>query len=139
MRANGLSSGFTLIELLVVLFLISMLTAVVLPDMERMARSSQYRAERESIIGRLGELGYEAFLTGKAITLTSSRTSMSAVGANYPIKLPEGWRLGVVGPVVYGFNGICSGGEVILLAPDQTQNRLVLRPPLCKVEDRLAR
>lgn len=132
------AKGFTLIELLVVLFLVGLLTSVVLPGMERMARSSQHKTERDAIIGRLEELGYEAFLTGRAIALTSSPIGVSAVNANYPIKLPEGWRLSVAKPVVYAFNGICGGGEVVLLAPDQTQENLVLKPPLCKVEDRVA-
>ena len=133
-RANG----FTLIELLVVLFLVGLLTAVVLPGMERMARSSQHKTERDAIIGRMGELGYEAFLTGKAIVLTGSPMGASAVSANYPVELPQGWHLSVAHPVVYGFNGICGGGEVVLLAPDQTQERFALKPPLCKVEGRVA-
>jgi len=132
------AGGFTLIELLVVLFLVGLLTSVVLPGMERMARSAQYKTERDTIIGRLGELGYEAYLTGKAISLTSSPTGVSAVGASYPIAMPEGWRLSVTDPVVYGFNGICGGGEVVLIAPDQAQEKFVLRAPLCKVEDRAA-
>ena len=135
-RTNA--SGFTLIELLVVLFLVGLLTAVVLPGMERMARSAQYRTERDAIIGRLGDLGYEAFLTGKSIALTSSPTGVSIVGSSYPIALPEGWRLNVTSPVVYEFNGICGGGEVVLQAPDRTRESLVLKPPLCKVEDRAA-
>lgn len=137
-RASGFNSGFTLIELLVVLFLVGLLTSVVLPGMERMARNAQHKTERDAILGRLGELGYEAFLTGRAIALTNSPTGASAVGASYPIKMPEGWRLSVATPVIYGFNGICGGGEVILRAPDQTQEKLVLRPPLCKIEDRAA-
>ena len=130
--------GFTLIELLVVLFLVGLLTAVVLPGMERMMRSAQHKTERDAIIGRLEELGYEAFLTGKAIALSSSPTGASAAGANYPIKMPEGWRLSVASPVVYGFNGICGGGEVVLIAPDQTQEKFALRAPLCKVENRVS-
>lgn len=133
------AKGFTLIEMLVVLFLVGLLTAVVLPGMERMARNAQHRTERDTIIGRLGELGYEAFLSGKAITLTSSPTGASAVGANYPIELPEGWSLNVTNPVVYTFNGICGGGDVVLLAPDQTQEKVVLKAPLCKVENRVSR
>jgi prepilin-type N-terminal cleavage/methylation domain-containing protein len=135
---SAVNSGFTLIEMLVVLVLVGLLTAVVLPNMERMASSARHRTERDAIIGRLGELGYRAFLSGKAITLTSSPTGASAVSASYPIKLPKGWRLQVPSPVVYAFNGICGGGEVVLLAPDHTQEKLVLRPPVCKVEDHAA-
>ena len=122
--------GFTLIELLVVLFLVGLLTAVVFPSMERMARSSQLKAERDAIVGRLGELGYEAFMQGKSVTLSSSS---SAVLASYPIVLPEGWELRVTRPIVFLFNGICAGGEVTLIAPDKVSERLDLAPPSCEV------
>ena len=122
--------GFTLIELLVVLFLVGLLTAVVLPSMERMARSSQLKTERDAIVGRLGELGYEAFLSGKSIVLSNSS---SAVRASYPIDLPEGWELRVTRPVVFVFNGICGGGEVTLIAPDNSLERFDLVPPSCEI------
>ncbi len=126
MRARG----FTLIELLVVLFLIGLLTAVALPSMERMARSFQLKTERDAIVGRLGELGYEAFLSGKSITLSSST---SAVRASYPIDLPEGWQLRVTRPIDFLFNGICGGGELTLIAPDNALEKFDLVPPACEV------
>jgi prepilin-type N-terminal cleavage/methylation domain-containing protein len=122
--------GFTLIELLVVLFLVGLLTAVVLPSMERMARSSQLKTERDAIAGRLGELGYEAYLSGKSIVLSGS---LSAVRATYPIDLPEGWELRVARPVVFSFNGICGGGEVTLMAPDGSLEKFDLVPPSCEL------
>ena len=122
--------GFTLIELLVVLALVGLLTAVALPSMERMARSSQLKTERDAIVGRLGELGYEAFLSGKSITLSNS---LSAVRTGYPIDLPNGWELRVARPIVFLFNGICGGGEVTLVAPDKVPERFDLVPPACEV------
>ena len=122
--------GFTLIELVVVMFLVGLLTAVVFPSIERMARSSQLKTERDAIVGRLGELGYEAFLSGKSITLSSSA---SAIRGSYPIDLPEGWDLRVPRPVAFLFNGICGGGEVILVAPDKVLEKLELAPPACEV------
>lgn len=122
--------GFTLIELLVVLFLVGLLTAVVFPSMERMARTSQLKTERDAILGRLGELGYEAYLSGKSITLSSST---SDVRVGYPIDVPERWQLRVKRPIVFLFNGICGGGEVTLVAPDNVTERFDLAPPACKV------
>ncbi|HZW26119.1 MAG TPA: type II secretion system protein [Gallionella sp.] len=122
--------GFTLIELLVVIFLVGLLTAVVLPSMERMARGAQFKTDRDEIIGRLGELSYEAFLSGKPIVLASSS---SAVRASYPIELPEGWALRVNKPIVFAFNGICSGGELTLVTPDNSIERYDLVAPACEV------
>ena len=64
--------GFTLVEMLVVLLLGALLTATVLPAMQRVLEGSQYRTSRDAIVGRLGELSYEAFASGHSIVLTSS-------------------------------------------------------------------
>lgn len=122
--------GFTLIEMLVVLLVLGLLTAAVFPSMERMARSSQLKTERDAIVGRLGELGYEAYLSGKSIVLSDS---LSAVRATYPVDLPEGWVLRVDRPISFMFNGICGGGEVTLIAPDKVAERINLAPPSCEV------
>ncbi len=94
------SRGFTLIEMLVVLLIAGMLTAVVVPAMERMSRSAQLKSEHDAILGELDGLGYEAFLSGKSVTLSGS---VSAVAATYPIRMPEGWALRVAHPVVFCF------------------------------------
>lgn len=128
------ATGFTLIELLVVLVLAGLLTAVVLPAMERMANSSRLKTERDTIVGRMGELSYEAFLSGKSIVLRSS--DALDVSTPSPIKLPEDWKIEVVKPIVFSFNGICGGGEVTLIAPDGLKEKLVLVAPACEIEQK---
>lgn len=129
-RVMPRSRGFTLIEMLVVLLIAGLLTAVVVPAMERMSRGSQLKSEHDTIVGELDGLGYGAFLSGKSVTLSGS---VSAVAATYPIKMPEGWQLRVAHPVVFAFNGICGGGEVTLVTPDGVEEKLTLIGPVCRI------
>lgn len=71
-RANRPSAlGFTLLEMLVVLLLGSLLVGTVLPAMQRMHEAAQYKTARDALLGRLGELGYEAFASGRSMVLSS--------------------------------------------------------------------
>ena len=126
----GGAGGFTLIEMLVVLLLAGLLTSMVLPAMQRMMDGSQRRAAHDSILGQLDELGYEAYLQGRTTELHNS----AEVGAGkFPFALPEGWEVQVKQPIVFAFTGICSGGELTLIGPDQTTEKFTLTAPDCKV------
>ena len=148
------SRGFTLVEMLVVLLLGALLTATVLPAMQRMLEAAQYKSTRDAIVGRLGELGYEAFASGRSLVLTSSDAntlSMPAPAAAavardadsalpqlppYPVDLPDGWAIEMVNPIRFAFNGICEGGVLVLRPPGRPPEKLTLVPPLCKVGTR---
>lgn len=123
--------GFTLIELLVVLFIAGLLTAVVIPAMERMSRSTQLKTEHDAMLGEIGELGYAAFLSGKSVALTDS---VVPPAANYPITVPDGWKVRVAKPITFAFNGICSGGKLTLIAPDGAEEQHKLLAPVCRIE-----
>ncbi len=71
------AGGFTLLEMLVVLLLGSLLVGTVLPAMQRMHEAAQYKTTRDAIVGRLGELGYEAFASGRSLLLTSQTAETS--------------------------------------------------------------
>lgn len=127
--------------MLVVLLLGGLLTATVLPAMQRMLQGAQHKTTRDAIVGRIGELGYEAFASGRSIVLTGSAPQpapATPAGANtqapppYPIDLPEGWAIEVEQPVRFAFNGICEGGTVTLRAPGHAPEKFTLAAPLCK-------
>jgi len=146
------AGGFTLIEMLVVLLLGALLTATVLPAMQRMLEAAQYKTAHDAIVGRLGELAYEAFASGRSLVLTSSgadalpapaaAATPPARGADaapapvppqpYPVDLPEGWAIEVERPIRFAFNGICEGGVLTLRPLGRPPEKLTLAPPLCK-------
>ena len=141
MQPNSRESGFTLIEMLVVLLLGALLTATVLPAMQRMHDAAQYKTARDALVGRLGELAYEAFASGRSVVLTSSGAAatpgLPGKGGEeaqppYPVEVPEGWVIEVERPIKFAFNGICEGGTLTLRAPGRPPEKLLLEPPLCK-------
>ena len=123
--------GFTLVEILVVLVVIGLIAGVAMPNMHRMIQSAERAGQRDSLLSEIAGLGYQAYLTGRPFTLSGDPV---AEGRDpLPLQVPPGWRLELPRPITYNFNGLCSGGEVILISPDDRRESLQLEAPICRV------
>lgn len=151
------SSGFTLLELIVVLTLVSLMTMMAVPNLQRLYGTAARTTERNAILDRFASLGRQAMLHRRAYLVvgTDARAERKrADGATrsngdapssgrvasfehhepYRMDLPDGWTIHVPDPILVRANGVCLGGRVALSYNGEPDVRLVLEPPYCRVD-----
>lgn len=156
--SGTISSGFTLLELIVVLVLVSVVTALATPNLQRLYGAVARTTERNAILDRFASLGRQAMLHRRAYLVvggdTPDETRMRNSTARsddedapsaerissfeqhelYRPDLPDGWTIHVPEPILVRANGVCLGGEVVLSYNGEPDVRLVLEPPYCRVD-----
>lgn len=126
--------GFTLVEILVVLVIAGFLTGIALPRLMAMVRSIELDGQRKAIVGQLEGLGYRAYSQARALRLTNLPQADDSTTDDALISLPKGWQVKVAGPVDYAPNGVCSGGTIAIVSPDNDRRSFHMRSPLCRLE-----
>ena len=131
-RFDGMR-GFTLLEILVVLTLIGLLSALVVPNLQKLTGGVERATRRDGLVADIAGLSYRAFALGQGFELSDAKLGQLLSDGNPLFVPPTGWRVEVEAPVIYNFNGFCSGGRIKLIAPDANVEQLVLEAPVCRV------
>ncbi|MEI9988028.1 MAG: type II secretion system protein [Aliidongia sp.] len=129
--------GFSLIELTIALAIMGLLGALAMPIVSKIAERTGFSLDLQDLERQLDQLPQVAASQGRGLVLTSSPTAGDPVplGAGsdpYPVKLPAGWQITVETPILYRYDGTCSGGQLHLTTPSSEANYL-MRPPLCEL------
>ena len=156
-RAQG---GFTLLELLVVLALVGLVTAVAVPNLERLYAAATREAERDYILDQFAGLGRRAMHQGRNYVVVDAAgprdsglpdeagegavpggedagdpaPSLHAAHEPYAIDVPEGWEIRLDPPLVVRANGVCLGAGLTLRHRGREEARIDLEAPYCRVD-----
>lgn len=120
--------GFSLIELSVVLVLISLATALVVPNLSSAYNRIQSRGDMDRLYLRLSNLGYEAYAAGRPISIRDE------AAARRLLELDDSWEVEVVQAVEITAVGVCLGGSLHFTRNDFTVTPR-LKPPYCYLDD----
>ena len=138
-RSARPAAGFTLLELLVVLSLLGLVTALAVPNLQRLYASVSRTTERDHILDQFEGLGRDALANRRAYVVFEQPPGPEAAAAfpgyeSRAIDVPEGWRIGLDRPLVVRANGFCLGGELTLTHLGTQVVRTMLAPPYCRAE-----
>ena len=125
--------GFTLLEVLVVLTLIGLLSALVMPNLQKLVGGVERATRRDGLVADIAGLSYRAFALGQGFELSNAQAGQLLVDGNPVLVPPAGWRVDVEAPVSYSFNGFCSGGRLKLISPDGSVEPMLLIAPVCRL------
>lgn len=159
-RSGAAAAGVTLLELVVVLALLGLITALALPNLQRLQENLARTTERDRILEQLAGLGWEAMLGGRTYLILGDSleladaqacelgrdSSLDAAGDSmacapslaegydlYELDLPEGWEARLDRPLVIRANGVCLGAQVRLIHRGRTAAEVSLVPPYCPI------
>jgi prepilin-type N-terminal cleavage/methylation domain-containing protein len=121
--------GFTLIELVVALAVVGLILTVTLPRMSGWLDRFGFASKEQRVHDSLAGLAETARRAGRTVYLRSSGKSTKAADSAV-IELPSGWTLTVESPIIFRYDGVCTGGTARVTFPE---GELSYRfdPPFC--------
>ena len=126
-------AGFTLIEMVVVMTLIGLMAGIALPAMQRWFDSISARAQLSEVSIQFQQLAARTALLSQTVVLNKDSWREKMSDGQAALALPDGWSVTSSTPVIFFHSGICDGGQIDLLGPQQRKVQLQIARASCDV------
>ncbi len=111
-------------ELLVVLVIMGLIASLALPAFARFYESYVRRQLIDQVSNLISSAGVYGYSTSESMELVPF--------IKQRIELPGTWQLRSDEPIVVDSTGVCFGGDIYLISPQQSQI-FHLNPPFCRL------
>ena len=130
---NPILRGFTLIEMMAVLVLLALLSAVVLPNFERLFNNTEERAKAAELATILQKLYARSALMGINVDIDNSTLNQTLPDGKPAIELPTGWRLAENQVLRVRAFGSCERGIIKFESSKKTTISLFINSENCEI------
>lgn len=132
-RPSRRLAGFTLIEMVAVMTLVGLMAGVAVPAMQRWFDSISTRAQLSEVSIQFQRLAARAALLSQTVVLNKDSWREKMSDGETVLALPEGWSITSTAAVTFFYSGVCDGGTVDLLGPQQRRVQLQIARVSCDV------
>lgn len=128
-RRPDQGEGFSLLEILVVLAIMALLAAVSAPPLARLLDSAEFRSRTDGAARDISQIRVAAFLQGRPFVFAPDAPEAAPVDSIREMAA-QGW-LFRGDPIAASTAGVCSGGEITMVAPNGRAATFVFTAPDC--------
>lgn len=125
--------GFTLVEMMAVLVLLTLLTAVVLPNFERWFSNTEDQAKATDLVVRLQKLYARSVLMGLNLEFNNETFAENLPDGKPAFDMPKGWKLAENQNLKIRSSGTCPKGLLIFESSNKKTVSLEINPENCEI------
>jgi prepilin-type N-terminal cleavage/methylation domain-containing protein len=123
--------GLTLLEMIAVLAIVSLATAMVLPNWNKWLDQSVRRSDAADIVNQLRALRDRSLLLGIDFELRDTSAGSMLPDGRAALNLPQGWQVQAGSALRLSRAGVCPPGSLTLMGPGERAWLLTLEATRC--------
>ncbi len=123
-----------MIEMTVVLVILSMVTALAIPNLLTLYKSVERRTLADTAVASFNALGRAAHQQKGGFLLSAPEGQLKTNEPSIAVDFPANWTVELSKPIQFLSNGSCLGGDIRIIEDQELLHQQLLEQPFCRLE-----